>query len=168
MPDNTDNTDAPNPMQPSKTTKKVKRRKDGSLRFEIAIRLSSTDKAERELLVDPDLADLERMTDEQVDRLGLTVDEWVNHVVARKKAQHRPRPGQKVARPASIPKWLRPHCGAKTRAGGRCRATPVWDKANNRPRNGRCRMHGGLSTGPRTPEGRGKALSKLKQNRGTG
>jgi hypothetical protein len=36
-------------------------------------------------------------------------------------------------------------CGAKTRRLGRCRGPAM--------RNGRCRMHGGLSTGPRTPEG---------------
>ena len=43
-------------------------------------------------------------------------------------------------KPMSIPR-----CGAKTRAGHRCGqfAMP----------NGRCRLHGGLSTGPRTPEG---------------
>lgn len=37
------------------------------------------------------------------------------------------------------------HCGAKTRRGTpcRCRAMP----------NGRCRLHGGLSTGPRTTAG---------------
>ena len=33
-------------------------------------------------------------------------------------------------------------------------------------RNGnvRCRMHGGWSTGPKTPEGKAKALLNLKQN----
>ena len=37
-------------------------------------------------------------------------------------------------------------CGARNRAGNPC---------GNRPRpNGRCRFHGGLSTGPRTAEGR--------------
>ena len=39
-----------------------------------------------------------------------------------------------------------PRCGARTRAGCACRQPAM--------RNGRCRMHGGLSTGPRTPEGR--------------
>jgi len=39
-----------------------------------------------------------------------------------------------------------PRCGARTRAGGCCRQPAM--------KNGRCRMHGGLSTGPRTPEGR--------------
>jgi hypothetical protein len=36
-------------------------------------------------------------------------------------------------------------CGAKCRSGGSCKAPAM--------ANGRCRMHGGLSTGPRTPEG---------------
>lgn len=38
-----------------------------------------------------------------------------------------------------------PRCGAKTRCGAPCK-TPAMT-------NGRCRMHGGKSTGPRTPEG---------------
>jgi len=36
-------------------------------------------------------------------------------------------------------------CGAKTRRGTPCQGPAM--------RNGRCRMHGGLSTGPRTREG---------------
>jgi len=36
-------------------------------------------------------------------------------------------------------------CHAKTRLGGSCKAPAM--------KNGRCRMHGGKSTGPRTPEG---------------
>jgi hypothetical protein len=50
----------------------------------------------------------------------------------------------------------RGHCGARcrSRGGAPCVARPVWDKVNDCPRNGRCRMHGGLSTGARTPEGR--------------
>jgi hypothetical protein len=38
-----------------------------------------------------------------------------------------------------------PRCGAKTRKGTPCRSAAM--------RNGRCRMHGGASTGPRTAEG---------------
>lgn len=41
-------------------------------------------------------------------------------------------------------------CGAKTRSGASCRNIPM--------RNGRCRLHGGKSTGPRNP-------SKLQGNR---
>ena len=37
-------------------------------------------------------------------------------------------------------------CGAKTRRGTPC--------ANWGMKNGRCRMHGGMSTGPKTPEGK--------------
>ena len=48
----------------------------------------------------------------------------------------------------------RPRCGAKTRRGTRCRAPAVWDRAKDRARNGRCKLHGGLSTGPRTTAGR--------------
>ncbi len=40
---------------------------------------------------------------------------------------------------------LAPRCGARARSGCPCRAPAM--------ANGRCRMHGGRSTGPRTPEG---------------
>jgi len=43
--------------------------------------------------------------------------------------------------PASLPTT----CGAKTRGGAPCRNLPM--------KNGRCRMHGGGSTGPKTAEG---------------
>ncbi len=39
-------------------------------------------------------------------------------------------------------------CEARTRAGGSCRCKAL--------ANGRCKFHGGLSTGPRTPEGRAR------------
>ena len=42
-----------------------------------------------------------------------------------------------------------PRCGARTRCGGCCRQPAM--------RNGRCRMHGGLSTGPRTAAGLARA-----------
>src|SRR5690348_4340680 len=38
-----------------------------------------------------------------------------------------------------------PRCGARNRAGGACRAPAM--------ANGRCRSHGGTSTGPRTEAG---------------
>ncbi len=60
-------------------------------------------------------------------------------------------------------KSQRPQCGARCRDGHPCRAPAIWDKVNDRPRNGRCRLHGGLSTGPKTLEGRLKALLNLKQ-----
>src|SRR5208283_4263973 len=41
---------------------------------------------------------------------------------------------------------LVPRCGARTRGGCPCRAPAIHGKL-------RCRMHGGRSTGPRTPKG---------------
>ena len=52
--------------------------------------------------------------------------------------------------------WLR--CGAKTKKTGKpCRARAL--------ANGRCKYHGGLSTGPKTKEGKVRALANLKQFR---
>jgi len=64
------------------------------------------------------------------------------------------------------PKRLRPKCGARTRKGTPCQRLPVWDKENDRPRNGRCPNHGGLSTGARTPEGMRRALEALARGSG--
>ncbi|WP_139201688.1 HGGxSTG domain-containing protein [Rhodanobacter glycinis] len=44
-------------------------------------------------------------------------------------------------------------CNARTRSGQPCRALKL--------AHGRCKWHGGLSTGPRTQEGRAKALRNL-------
>ena len=55
--------------------------------------------------------------------------------------------------PKAPPKASRPRCRARTRAGGKCKAPLVWDRQRGTLRP-RCRMHGGLSTGPRTAEGR--------------
>lgn len=41
-------------------------------------------------------------------------------------------------------------CGAKTRAGTPCKQKAVHD-------NGRCKLHGGLSTGPKTEAGKEQA-----------
>jgi hypothetical protein len=42
--------------------------------------------------------------------------------------------------------WLAPRCGARTRRQTPCQAPAVRHRK-------RCRLHGGKSTGPRTPEG---------------
>ena len=49
-----------------------------------------------------------------------------------------------MGRPAAI-RPLAPRCGARTRAGLACRQPAMT--------NGRCRLHGGLSSGPRTEAG---------------
>jgi hypothetical protein len=48
-------------------------------------------------------------------------------------------------------------CGAKTRKGTPCRNTRLY-------KNGRCKNHGGLSTGPRTEAGKARALANLKNH----
>ena len=65
----------------------------------------------------------------------------------------------------ATPKSQRPRCGARCRDGHPCQARVVWDRELDRPQNGRCRVHGGLSTGPRTSEGRLRAMLNLKQFR---
>lgn len=47
-------------------------------------------------------------------------------------------------------------CGARTRAGTPC-------KRKDLELNGRCKLHGGLSTGPRTERGRLAAKANLAQ-----
>jgi hypothetical protein len=55
----------------------------------------------------------------------------------------------------------RPLCGARCRDGHACRAKAAWDGVE--PYNGRCRIHGGLSTGPRTQEGRDRLSAATKK-----
>lgn len=47
-------------------------------------------------------------------------------------------------------------CGAKTQAGHPCRG-------KSEPGRRRCKWHGGCSTGPRTTEGRARAIANLRQ-----
>jgi hypothetical protein len=49
-------------------------------------------------------------------------------------------------------------CGAKTQSGKPCRGKSV-------PGRRRCKWHGGCSTGPKTVEGRARALANLRQFR---
>jgi hypothetical protein len=50
-----------------------------------------------------------------------------------------------------------PRCGARCRDGHPCQAPAAWDEYRCAPRNGRCRLHGGFSTGPRTAAGKRRA-----------
>jgi hypothetical protein len=63
----------------------------------------------------------------------------------------------------SKPKRERVRCGARCRDGHPCQATPVWFRGAPAARNGRCRMHGGLSTGPRTPEGKDRVREAARR-----
>jgi hypothetical protein len=53
-----------------------------------------------------------------------------------------------------------PRCGARTRAGGPCRQPAM--------PNGRCRLHGGRSTGPRTEAGRAALAAANTKHGGYG
>ena len=50
------------------------------------------------------------------------------------------------------PDWSGRRCGAKTRVGGACQNPAIGDRD-------RCKLHGGLSTGPRTPEGKARSIA---------
>ena len=55
-----------------------------------------------------------------------------------------------LAQPTCTPKRDRPRCGSRCRDGNPCRAKAVWNSETDAPVNGRCRQHGGLSTGPKS------------------
>jgi len=50
------------------------------------------------------------------------------------------------------PDWPGQRCCAKTRKGTACQKPPIKGKT-------RCRLHGGLSTGPRTVEGKARIVA---------
>ena len=62
------------------------------------------------------------------------------------------------ARDMGYTRATKQRCGAKTRTGKPC-------KAPGNGRGGRCKMHGGASTGPRTAEGKARSLAALRGNR---
>ena len=52
-------------------------------------------------------------------------------------------------------KKLRAMCGAKNRRGEPCQCKLLF-------RSGRCRFHGGMSTGPKTEEGKRKTMAAMQ------
>ena len=55
---------------------------------------------------------------------------------------------------SKLPRSKRGKCNAKTRKGTLCQAPPVWNIRRDKAVNGRCKLHGGLSTGPKTEAGK--------------
>ena len=49
-------------------------------------------------------------------------------------------------------------CGARKKTGERCRSKMLH-------RGGKCKFHGGLSTGARTPEGKAKSIAAMQAGR---
>ena len=70
------------------------------------------------------------------------------------------------SQPEPPSKASRPRCGARcrTRGGAPCVAR-VCVRPDGYGLAKRCRLHGGLSTGPRTPEGKRRALEALARGR---
>ncbi len=102
-------------------------------------------KRHRPLFLPPGSQARKDKTDMLMRLFFLTREEALRFVVRQNKAYRNiPMPGER--------------CGAFARTTGK----PCKRKALS---NGRCPNHGGLSTGPKTPEGKAKALSKLKQYR---
>jgi hypothetical protein len=52
-------------------------------------------------------------------------------------------------------------CGAKTRSGTPCQASPIWSTRSQRYT--RCKYHRGMSTGPKTPEGKERIRRGLQK-----
>lgn len=60
--------------------------------------------------------------------------------------------------PRHVAKLMARRCGAHSRRSGKpCQAQAL--------ANGRCRFHGGLSTGPKTQEGKARSMANLRWNR---
>jgi hypothetical protein len=61
----------------------------------------------------------------------------------------------------------RPDTGSrdKQRCGAKLHRKPKWCKRWPVPGKNRCRLHGGLSTGARTPDGKAKALMAMREGR---
>lgn len=59
-----------------------------------------------------------------------------------------------------VPDRYRPKrvCGARKKTGERCRSKSLH-------RGGKCKFHGGLSTGARTPEGKARAIAAMQAGR---
>jgi len=58
------------------------------------------------------------------------------------------RNGKRLSEDWRLPRAERPRCGAQTRKGTPCQRQAL--------KNGRCPNHGGLSTGPSSPDGRAR------------
>ena len=77
----------------------------------------------------------------------------------------RPRPSRKAPGvPYKLGKPFRPFCRARCRDGHACRARVCWNPAMGRM-SVKCRMHGGLSSGPKTKAGKAASLAALAEGR---
>jgi len=94
---------------------------------------------------------LQRLINEGVDPRTLPTEQQLDF--ARTMARILLPPASE-GRPRRLPRHLRPRCMARRRDGRRCQAKVAWNEDYDCPRNGKCRVHGGASTGPKTLQGR--------------
>src|SRR5262245_21189899 len=106
----------------------------------------------------------------------MSENDWIERLVAARLAEHderaRMRRASKAVRGAQwqavkaareraseerarLRELRNKLCGARTRSGHPCQRKGLG-------KGGRCRNHGGMSTGPRTPEGRARLSTLLK------
>ena len=90
---------------------------------------------------------------EECSRISAAHDSAVERFIAA--GGMAPHPGPRPYYPR-FPDDLRTlACGAKTRKGQPCKRTDIM-------LNGRCKFHGGMSTGPKTDAGRARSLANLR------
>lgn len=91
---------------------------------------------------------LEAIVEKALEHDRAAREERVKVKVQRRATHH-------AQRHQAVPAAPKPRCGARRKYDGQpCQAMAL-------PR-GRCKLHGGLSTGPRTEAGRARALANLK------
>ena len=144
--------------KPSAVRKRAQRRRQSAeraaIRAELAKRTSWMMEAAdvRPVLWLDHGCDRERVMGAMVETFTATLQATGNGARARFEAEME---GERLA--LSIWSDRQGRCGARAKSTGEpCRALGTG-------RGGRCRMHGGASTGPRTPEGRARALANLRR-----
>ena len=100
------------------------------------------------------MGDLERI-DAQVE---VRVRVMVTEAEARhnEREKHRQALQSELTARASKLKPMKLVCGARNRQGQPCQCKKLL-------RGGRCKFHGGMSTGPRTPEGRARSADAARR-----
>ena len=94
---------------------------------------------------------LQELSDNLIDLARISFKAFIK----RKRRWEANHPGENFPEPLPLNfHWI--ICGAKTRSGGLC-------KRHDIQINGRCRLHGGLSTGPKTVEGKKRSSQNFRK-----
>jgi len=100
-------------------------------------------------------------------QFGLYLDTYIARALAAWQAARAVRAQQRALNRAShlAATRLRSRKGPTPRCGARRKYDGLPCQAQALPKSGRCRLHGGLSTGPKTPSGKARALANLRVGR---